>query len=569
MNDVFRLPVAVEAGANGTAADSDAESIPAFEVLLTAKGQPLAIPPSQQSRMAVLLLPGTGKRVHVLVESGTASSHEFASLIAKAEHERFKVVKEQIVSITVLRSLYEGLRKPDAQILSREVNSHTRPDAERLLSELVTAAVKLRASDIHIWLWNKAGEEWGRVDFRIDGRAKKQVKFSGGYDQYKILEEIVKVAYGSLAEEGSTSDPNFLHNKDQYCSIKTALGGNINVQIRYQSFSLYYGNSYAIRVPLVEDAKVRTFKELGLSPSQEKDVSLGVRRRRGLVLTCGTTGSGKSTTNFNMVMSIPDKDSKIIYELADPVEREGKGIRQKQVQRQTEQAGKNASKYAGPIRDLLRGDPDVIIVAEMRDPDTGNAIETAVLTGHQIYTTLHVGSAFEAVTRVTSKDIGMSLEVVGGKSFLNLIIYQHLLAVLCPHCSHDHIEATKLGFLTNRLQAQIVQKFGISIEGVRFENAEGCPQCNFVGTKGRTLAAEVVLMNDELRRLIREGKFGQAEELWRLTRKAEFYEEDCTGKTALEHALYKMSIGQIDPRQIEEEFDPFELYSVIPLGGFR
>lgn len=542
--------------------------IPEFVQILTAKGQPLAIPSSQQSRMALLLLSEETREVCAISESHATNEIEFASLMAMAERKRFFVVQEGVVTVQALRQLYAATSsdEKDGSAPSRQGKITDRPDAERMLSEMVAEARRLRATDIHVNISNNAAKGFGTVEFRIDGYLKKQPKYSGGESARETLHEIMSVAYGSLADTGSTSNPNFLLSKNQYCAISVPVK-NETVHLRYQSIGANKQTKFALRVPLHEDACVRSFSDLGFADSHCELMDLGRRRNRGLIVTCGVTGSGKSTTNFNMIMTMPGKNEKVINTVEDPIERPMDGVTQTQVQRSTAEVGVKVSPFAGLIRDILRADPDAIVVSELRDPDTGEAIVTAVLTGHQVYTSLHVGSAFEAIIRLTQPEIGVTREVVSSRNFLNLIIYQHLLAIVCPHCCLDHREARDAGLLTKRMESNIKNKFSISIESLKFKNENGCSRCNYNGTIGRTTAAEVVLMNNDLRRLIAAGKDREAEDLWRATRKTNFSDSDCTGKTAYEHALYKMSQGLIDPREIEAAWDPFDLYEIFSVEG--
>jgi len=180
-----------------------------------------------------------------------------------------------------------------------------------------------------------------------------------------------------------------------------------------------------------------------------------------------------------------------------------------------------------------------------------------VQSGHSVLTSVHTPSAIDIVGRLTSDEIGLPRETVASRNFISALVYQKLLALTCTKCklpAVGNMDATKLRLIES--------KFGIPRESISVANPSGCPHCKGYGVHKITVVAEVIVPDNAIRKLIREGSDMEAEELWRSRRTANFTESNCDGKTAFEHALYKMSQGLIAPQTIEDAFEPFETYQV-------
>ena len=178
-----------------------------------------------------------------------------------------------------------------------------------------------------------------------------------------------------------------------------------------------------------------------------------------------------------------------------------------------------------------------------------------VLTGHKIYTTLHTNSAIGSALRLNR--LGVDRHILADRQFISALVFQRLLPCLCPQCKipvQQILPAEELHLLTHKL--------GLNTETIFCSNAEGCAQCNHMGVVGQTVAAEIIVPDATLRQYLLEGRDELAEQHWRKTRTAKLTDSDMTGKTAFEHALYKVHLGEVDPRDVARIFEPFASYEI-------
>lgn len=167
--------------------------------------------------------------------------------------------------------------------------------------------------------------------------------------------------------------------------------------------------------------------------------------------------------------------------------------------------------------------------------------------------TVHASSAFGIIPRLVSDEIGMPLAAVTSPNFLTAMVYQKLIPVLCEHCKLPAIGNLDTAAL------DVIAALGIDVTNVRVEGA-GCERCKGRGTAGQTVVAEVCELTDDMLDLLRESHFWEAERQWRASHNGDLTSPDMTGKTAIEHAIYKMSQGRIDPRDIEASFYKLKKY---------
>ncbi len=200
----------------------------------------------------------------------------------------------------------------------------------------------------------------------------------------------------------------------------------------------------------------------------------------GMILVTGPTGSGKTTTLYS-ALSIINSVYKNIFTIEDPIEYQLPLVRQSQVN------VKAGLTFATGLRSILRQDPDVILVGEMRDMETAELAIRSSLTGHLVFSTLHTNDAASSPPRL----IDMGIEPFLIASTINTIISQRLVRLLCSRCKEAYAPA-----------AEMLERFGISAQDMTFYKAKGCEECSDTGYKGRTIIYEIMKMNDELRRLV-------------------------------------------------------------------
>ncbi len=373
-----------------------------------------------------------------------------------------------------LGSAEEVMETISGEDLSSVVNEFEKPkdllelteDAPiiRLLNAVLQQAVKERASDIHIEPYEKELE----VRFRIDGVLTK-VLSPPKLIQDALVTRVKVMAALDIAEKRLPQDGR----------IRLLIGGR-DIDIRVSIIPTIYGERVVLR--LLDRAQgVKGLHEVGLEDDDQRLMEELLSRTNGILLVTGPTGSGKTTTLYaclNKIYSI----TKNIVTIEDPVEYQLKGIGQIQV------APKIGLTFANGLRSILRQDPDVIMVGEIRDLETAEIAIQASLTGHLVLSTLHTNDAPSALTRL----LDMGIEPYLLASSITGIVAQRLVRTVCPHCKipYEPSQAERAYF-----EAQSSQIFHL-IKGA------GCDRCKNTGYHGRTGIFELLVIDNEIRQMI-------------------------------------------------------------------
>ncbi len=549
------------------------QGIPPFRRILTATpGHPLELGQDMQSRMALLEI--ELNHVIAVVDEEGLDHPEFDNLLARArgfglslqDTIELPYSRVQQLAQCELAAAEEGRSAKSSLPL---VDNH----ADKMLKELLEYAVKERATDVHIKILDDNQEHPSvKVQLRIDGRLRPHPYLSNA-GSAAPLRKMIQVVYGARIDAGSNSESGHSDAINQYATITLVLGGKTRT-LRYQSFKIQHGNRYVIRIPDERESESTDLASLHYMPTQLGLLRKVARQKYGAVLFCGTVNTGKTTSMQRMVLNTPHAEELHIASLEDPIEGHimGHKVSRIAIQRGAEgKGGKDGNNpFARTVRDLLRGDIDVFYMGEIRDRETASAFEAAIQTGHKGYATLHLGSAFSAIPRLSGREIGISRESVATEDFLAAIISQRLMPRLCSKCSISPLEATNFGISFDQEQkealAALQQKFKIKLGTVRIRRTGvDCQYCKGTGTVDRILIAEVVVPDAHMFKLWREGRDADAKEYWRKTRKAPFDDPDCSGKTAYEHGIYRVSVGEIDPFDLDAVI-PLSFYDVVPVG---
>ena len=288
-----------------------------------------------------------------------------------------------------------------------------------------------------------------------------------------------------------------------------------------------------------------------------------IRRNEGIIAIAGSTGSGKSTALRSFIYCIPGRDELKIFGVEDPVEYINIFMSQISVQRSTDDPEEVVKmKFLSVLRSIVRMDPDVLMLGEIRDRDSAEIASEFTQTGHRVFTTVHGNGCVDVLSRLTGEKIGIDPATLAAKSFLSAVMYQKLLPKLCPHC-----KVPALTVLPKKTVEILRDKFLVDAGTMFCSSVDGCSHCrveevNIAGTKGLTVVAEILMPSDEIQDAIRVKDWILTEEIWRGQRIAPFDSPNTLGKTAFEHALYKACSGIIDPRDIEADFQSFSTYKV-------
>jgi len=374
----------------------------------------------------------------------------------------------------ILREIETG--EIDYQSLDAESDEYSQP-VVRLVNALLSDAVKRSASDIHF----EPEEGFLRFRYRIDGVLRQIRSLHKNY--WSAIAVRLKVMSGmDIAETRAPQDGR----------ISLSLSGR-KVDFRVSTLPTVHGENIVLRV-LDRQKGIVSMDTLGLKDEELTAVKLMVARPEGIILVTGPTGSGKTTTLYS-ILAYLNTEAVNIMTLEDPVEYPTTMIRQTSV------SETSRLDFAGGIRSLMRQDPDIILVGEIRDEDTASMALRAAMTGHQVFSTLHTNSALGAIPRLL--DIGVKPDILAGN--IIGIIAQRLVRKLCEHCKQPHeiedLERHLLGLKVTDKQQKIYQ-------------AVGCPKCDSQGYKGRMSLIEVLKFDPDMDELV--ARHGTPKELLRM-----------------------------------------------------
>ncbi|GFN23289.1 GspE/PulE family protein [Thermanaeromonas sp. C210] len=336
--------------------------------------------------------------------------------------------------------------------------------AVRLVNRIILQAVHSRASDIHI----EPQEKDIRVRLRVDGLLRDVSRLPRGI--LNTLVSRIKIMGGmDIAERRLPQDGRF----------QVTVEGR-NIDLRVSTMPTVYGEKVVLRI-LDKGTMLLPLDGLGFLPSTRQIYETLIRSAYGMILITGPTGSGKTTTLYATLNALSSPEKNIIT-IEDPVEYLLPGINQVRV---NPKAGLD---FASGLRAILRQDPDIIMVGEIRDRETADISVRAATTGHLVLSTLHTNDAAGAVTRL----LDMGVEPFLVNSSLIGVVAQRLVRLICRNCRETYHPAPE----------DPARAFARDKKGLVFYRGRGCPQCNYTGYQGRTALHEVLVMTEDLRALV-------------------------------------------------------------------
>ena len=332
-------------------------------------------------------------------------------------------------------------------------------DSEQALKYVILSALAFRSSDVHF----DSVETGVSVRFRIDGVLSEVSSLSA--QEYKLLLERMKYkADLKLNISELPQDGKFRIIEDEK-----------KLDVRIATVPSVFGEGAVCRILDADNAKVG-FHDLGFFWTAKRRLEQGIRKKHGLVLVVGPTGSGKTTTLYSVLHLLNTPQKKIVT-LEDPIEYEIPGIVQSEVN------DKKGYTFSVGLKSILRQDPDVIMVGEIRDLESATIATQAALTGHLVLATLHANSAAETIDRLAD----MKVPPFVLSASLEIIVSQRLVRRICPHCKEsfdaDEAETEMIAWMMKDIGAEAVSK--AKKTAFTLFKGKGCEHCGFSGYKGR------------------------------------------------------------------------------------
>jgi type II secretory ATPase GspE/PulE/Tfp pilus assembly ATPase PilB-like protein len=467
------------------------------------------------------------------------------------------------------------------------------------ISKIFSEASALDASDIHIEVRSTGTE----VRLRINGELQlldRLLEADGN--------SIVSSMYNTLIEIGSGT--SFTPNTPQDALIDHIFNGK---QLRFRFASVPSepdGFDAVLRLLKLpeDDTSFLTLLQMGYGIRQSEIISEATSQPNGVIIMAGTTGSGKSTTISNMLKKeIFEKEGRIkVITVEDPPEYFIKGATQIGVKR--DDKGDGTESFQASIRGAMRSDPDIIMIGEIRDPQTAEMCTAAIQTGHLVFTTIHASSALGIINRL--ENMGISRETLSSPDFFAALMYQKLVKKICPHCSislsdgkipskysierillqkyeinikditmaknimkkNKNIKLIRaiqdMGIFSSKEVEKIIeyqkaknksvdyngliQRMSTVIDfeksNVRFQNENGCEKCKFSGITGRTVVAEIIRPDLKMLDLIANNNDRELKTYWK---------RNLNGKTVYDSGMERVIAGELDPWEYEDKLNLF------------
>lgn len=399
-----------------------------------------------------------------VVQTEAQSFNEILTKAYQLDSNEAKQLMNDIGSEVDFFSIAEDLGSSSEDLLESEDDA----PIIRLINAMLSEAIKEGASDVHVECYEKELV----IRFRVDGILKEIMRQPRQMGPL-LISRIKVMAKLDIAEKRVPQDGR----------ITLRIGGRA-VDVRVSTLPSSHGERVVLRL-LDKNAVHLELADLGMTEDNREKIQSIIRKPHGIILVTGPTGSGKSTTLYAALSNVDTKALNVMT-VEDPIEYDLEGVGQTQVNAKVDMT------FARGLRAILRQDPDVVMVGEIRDTETAEIAVQASLTGHLVLSTLHTNTAVGAITRL--RDMGIEPFLLS--STLLGVLAQRLVRTLCPECKERYKASNK--------EKEVVGITGT--EDVFLYRPVGCKACNNTGYKGRTGIHELLLVNNEVRESINEAK---------------------------------------------------------------
>ena len=379
--------------------------------------------------------------------------------------------------------------------------------AIRLVNTLIESAYKRNASDIHI----EPGKDYLIIRFRINGDLGLYTEMEMSYHR-SVVTRLKLMGGMDIAEKRLPQDGKYRYESEE-----------VVTDLRISTLPSVFGEKVVLRLLGNDrDSALMDIRRLGMSETQEEIFSRMLKAPFGIILVTGPTGSGKSTTLYAALNRLGEKKINRVT-VEDPVEKVLPGVTQVQVN------AKSGLTFAAALRSILRQDPDVVMIGEMRDEETADIGVRAAITGHLVLSTLHTNDCVSVIYRL--KNMGIPFYMIAAA--LTGVVAQRLVKVLCPYCK-------KKAFADKGTRHLIRDFTGEEMEEVW--EVVGCGECQFTGYSHRTAVYEIFELNETVKNMIRDGESAE---------KIRYYQRERGFLSLQEQAARMVIAGEMDMKEAE------------------
>ena len=536
----------------GIASIENLNSVPGYFSVMSVPNGELALSGSEMIDYIMLRLSEDKNDVLVIRSSDKIKAgidHTFMTIRERIKNKGLRIAKEYVANRQIIKLLYEknfsGERR-EVKNKSEIINS---------IDALLKDGVNNKVSDIHI----EVRRDFAEVRFRKHGDCYLRHDWPVQY-----AKDTSVVIYQVMAEE---KDVTFNPSVAQDAVLDRTIDGK-RLRVRIGTMpAAPDGFDVVMRLMPFDEDNIVEVSDLGYLDEQLADIEMGLSKPIGVIVLAGVTGSGKTTSLVAMVRGIiADEEGRIkVITVENPPEQYIRGATQQPVvtRQSTGTNGKSEdSPYVMAMKAALRGDPDILMVGEVRDRPTAKLLIDAVQSGHKVLTTIHAPSGIGIVGRMRS--MGIPNDVLGGGDFFSALIYQTLVRTVCPHCSHT-LQNYKEENHDNIKFQKLLKRLAMTVENldeanIRFVNKKGCKHVDCdAGITGRTVVAEIILPDHAMMTFFANGQDMLA---WKHFRES-------GGKSSLMVGIEKMKMGILDPFDVEKSLGMLNSELIMADGIFN
>lgn len=527
--------------------------VPNFQSLMT-DGESAVFKLSLQQRDQLVVLEMTGRKAQMIISTDKPPQAALVeSVRGVCMASNYKMLPLMSAPAVLINELYGAKVGGLTTGQSRSTSVHM-----AMITELIQYALENDATDIHMETRGSKGVIRFRIHGEVENKRDDQNRVIGNYAASAVV-DCMGTLYNLMAQKKSSGGAQFEKEKNQYCMIPFTEIPDHSLKLRFQSVKGNEGPKAVMRLLHInENQKTLSFETLGYETSHCEMLSVAMDTPSGAVLIAGITNSGKTTTLKSFIELNPAAPTSAIFTIEDPVEYPIRYAHQIPIQRDLSNPAESARMYNETVSALMRLDPDIAVLQEIRDRFSAMALQQLIESGHMGLGTVHAHLLSGIVPRLVNPEIGMNREVLTSPNMLTLLVYQALVPKLCPNCSHTSSQAAALDPNVNNILKNIY-RLELDESIFRWKNTMGCSQCRRRGTVGQTVVAEMMMPDNDWLRLIRDSKDTEAAAHYRSSSDRNLLSGNMDGKTVFEHTLFKASQGTVDVRQCSR-FDVWSRY---------